>query len=251
MQDRPILITGGSGGIATALAARIRGSGEEPVIVSRNAARIMATAADRRVIEADVSTFEGAMRAIAACAERWGVPRAVVNTAGSILVAPLHRTNEECYRACMAANLDSAFFTLRAYVDALRAAPAPGAVVLVSSVAARRGIASHEAVAAAKGAVEALVRTAAASYASMGLRVNAVAPGLVATPATERFLRSDAARASMARQYPLGRYGAPEDIAAAIDWLASTEAEWVTGQVLGIDGGFVATRPLVGDPRAA
>jgi len=89
------------------------------------------------------------------------------------------------------------------------------------------------------------------SYASMGLRVNAVAPGLVATPATERFLRSDAARASMARQYPLGRYGAPEDIAAAIDWLASTEADWVTGQILGIDGGFVATRPLVGDPRAA
>jgi NAD(P)-dependent dehydrogenase (short-subunit alcohol dehydrogenase family) len=89
------------------------------------------------------------------------------------------------------------------------------------------------------------VRSAAATYAPQGIRINAVAPGLVDTPATAGFLRTDAGRRAMAAQYPLGRYGVPSDVAAAMAWLLSDEAAWTTGQILGIDGGFTAVRPTV------
>jgi NAD(P)-dependent dehydrogenase (short-subunit alcohol dehydrogenase family) len=182
---------------------------------------------------------------VAECAERYGVPDGFANCAGEVLIAPLHRTSEAQYRQCLRANLDTAFFGLTAWIDALRAAGRPGAAVLVSSVAGRIGIPNHEAVAAAKGAIEALVRSAAATYAPLGLRINAVAPGLVDTPATAGFLRTDVGRRAMAAQYPLGRYGVPADVASAMAWLLSDEAAWTTGQILGVDGGFTAVRPTV------
>ena len=157
----------------------------------------------------------------------------------------MHATTPEEYRDCLRANLDSAFFTLKAFVGGLMKARSPGAAVLVSTVASRIGVGRHDAVAAAKAGLEGLVRSAAANYSPRGIRINAIAPGLLRTPATERFF-ADASRIDQLNaQYPLGRHGTAEDGAAAMAWLLSEEAAWITGQILPVDGGFTSVRPMV------
>jgi NAD(P)-dependent dehydrogenase (short-subunit alcohol dehydrogenase family) len=121
----------------------------------------------------------------------------------------------------------------------------PGTAVFVSTVAAQIGVANHEAIAAAKGGIEAMVRSAAATYAPQGLRINAVATGLMDTPLASGLLRSDALREASAKQYPIGGLGSADELAELIGWLVSDAARRVTGQVWTVDGGFTAIRPLV------
>lgn len=118
-----------------------------------------------------------------------------------------------------------------------------GSIVLVSSCAARVGLTNHEAIAAAKAGVIGLTLSAAATYAPRGIRVNCVAPGLVRTPMTARLTVNEASLKASTAMHALGRIGEPADVAAALEWLLSPEQSWVTGQVLGIDGGLSTVRP--------
>jgi len=113
---------------------------------------------------------------------------------------------------------------------------------LVSSAAARIGLPNHEAIAAAKAAVEGMALSAAATYAKNGIRVNCVAPGLTRTPLTASLTRSEAQLKASVAMHPLGRIGEPDDVAAAIDWLLSPESAWITGQALGVDGGLATVK---------
>jgi NAD(P)-dependent dehydrogenase (short-subunit alcohol dehydrogenase family) len=117
--------------------------------------------------------------------------------------------------------------------------------VFASSVVARIGVANHETIAAAKGGVEALVRSAAATYAGQGLRINAVAPGMTDTPMTAGMLKLPAMREGAARQYPLGGVQTAEQIAGVMSWLLGDGAARLTGQVIAVDGGSTTVRPLV------
>jgi len=120
-----------------------------------------------------------------------------------------------------------------------------GAAVLASSVVARIGVANHEAIAAAKGGIEALARSAAATYAPLRLRVNVVAPGMTETPLTANMLKLDAMREGAGKQYPLGGVQSAAQVADTIAWLLSDAASRITGQVIAVDGGFTTVRPLV------
>ena len=115
----------------------------------------------------------------------------------------------------------------------------------VSSAAASIGLPNHEAIAAAKAGVSGLMRSAAATYAPYGLRVNAVAPGLVDTPLSQAITANDLARKASVAMHPLGRLGTPDDIAAAVCWLLGPHSAWVTGQVIGVDGGLATLKPRV------
>ncbi len=239
------LVTGARGGIGRELLPRLRAQGCRVAAVGRDAAALADLDADAR-IAADTTTEEGAAAAIVQCRERLGgVPTRLAHCVGSTLIAPLHRTRAEQYREVLRVNLDSAFHVLRAWVDALREPPQPGAAVFVSSVVARIGVANHEAIAAAKGGLEAMARSAAATYAGVGLRVNVVAPGMTDTPMTAGMLKVDALREAAARQYPLGGVQTAGQVADAIAWLLSDAAARITGQVIAVDGGFTQVRPLV------
>jgi NAD(P)-dependent dehydrogenase (short-subunit alcohol dehydrogenase family) len=238
-----ILITGASGGVGSALGARLESAGWKVFRVGRDATRLPDGSG---VLVADVSTSEGAKAAVEAATAFLGAPpTALAHCAGSTLIAPIARTPEAQYRAVMAANLDSAFFTAQAWVAAALAAKQPGRALFFSSVVAGIGVANHAAIAAAKAGVESLVRSLAADHSAAGLRFNAIAPGLVETPMTARMVSSDAARKGVAAQYPLGRFGTLEDPVAAAAWLLSEASAWITGQVLHLDGGFSAVRPMV------
>jgi NAD(P)-dependent dehydrogenase (short-subunit alcohol dehydrogenase family) len=243
-----VLITGAAGGLGRAVMQTVQRAGAQVAVVSRDSARFsglndLPNAAIS--IEADVSTPEGAALVFVRLKEAGLHADALVHCAGQAFIAPLHRTSAEQYRACLAANLDSAFFTLQGFIDAARSAQKPGAVVMVSTVAARMGTPNHEAVAAAKGGIEALVRSAAATYAGSGIRINAVAPGMMDTPGVAKFISSPPMREGAAKQYPLGGIGTAQELAELIAYLIAPQAARITGQIWALDGGFSAIRPLV------
>lgn len=244
------LITGGSGGIARALAATLRAQGWRVARAGRALDKLAPDDGDV-LLEADVATEAGAAKAVAEATAAFGaVPDAVVNAAGAILLAGITRTSEAQYRDCLAANLDTAFFTAKAYVAALQQAQKEGGsgggrLLMFSSVAAGIGVGNHAAIAMAKGAIEALVRSLAADHSAMGLRVNAIAPGLMATPLTAKLVANEASKKAISAQYPLGRHGEAEDAAQLAAFLLGPGGDWINGQVIALDGGFTAVRPMV------
>lgn len=238
------LITGASGGLAREVSRTLAGNGWRLALVSRDLEHVPPTPG-ACLIEADVSTAPGAFRALELCKRETGqAPRALVNCAGSVLMSALHRTRSDQFRECMAANLDSSFYALQAFISSCLTDKKPGAAILISSVTARIGVSNHEAISAAKAAIEGLTRSAAATYSRNQIRVNAVAPGLMRSPATERLFSSANAERQLDAQYPLGRHGELADVARAVCWLLSAQASWITGQVIPVDGGFTAVRPL-------
>jgi NAD(P)-dependent dehydrogenase (short-subunit alcohol dehydrogenase family) len=160
----------------------------------------------------------------------------ITNCVGSILLKPAHLTSTADWSATIATNLTSAFGCVRAAGRLLKAEG--GSVVLVSSAAARVGLANHEAIAAAKAGIMGLVLSAAATYARQKIRFNAVAPGLVRTPLAAGLVASELAEKASIGMHPLGRLGEPGDVARAIVWLLDPAQSWVTAQVIGVDGGL-------------
>jgi NAD(P)-dependent dehydrogenase (short-subunit alcohol dehydrogenase family) len=236
-----VLVLGASGGIGGALARRLAAQGVTLVVAGRDAGRLDAVAAETGAtpVVLDATKPAEVEGAAAKAVEVHGRLDGVANCVGSFLLKPAHLTSEEEWDAVVSTNLRSAYAAVRA---AARAMSGGGSVVLVSSAAARLGLANHEAVAAAKAGVLGLTLSASATYAPKGIRVNAVAPGLVRTGMTARITGSESALKASTAMHALGRVGEPEDVASAIAWLLDPAQSWVTGQVIGVDGGLATVR---------
>jgi NAD(P)-dependent dehydrogenase (short-subunit alcohol dehydrogenase family) len=237
--DGPVLVViGATGGIGAALSRLLAAQGARVVVAGRDLerARVLAGEVEGEPMAVDATDAAQVEVVMARAVERFGRLDGVANCVGSLLLKPAHLTTPAEWEQVLHTNLTSAFNCVRAAVRLLRARG--GAIVLVSSAAARIGLANHEAIAAAKAGVAGLVQSAAASYAAANIRINGVAPGLVRTPLTARITgNANALRASTA-MHALGRIGEPEDVAGAIAWLLHPSQSWITGQVIAVDGGL-------------
>ena len=236
------VVLGAYGGIGEALCRRLAKRGARLIVAGRDPDRLARLAAE---VEGEAFTVDATQpEPVAACLSRarevFGRLDGVANCVGAFLLKPAHAITDQEWHAMMAANLGSAFAVVRA--AGLVMAEKGGCVVLVSSAAARIGLANHEAISAAKAGIEGLALAAAATYAAKGIRVNCVAPGLTRTPLTAKLWQNDAVAKASAAMHALGRIGDPDEVASAIDWLLDTDQSWVTGQVIGVDGGLSRVR---------
>jgi 3-oxoacyl-[acyl-carrier protein] reductase len=212
--------------------------GHQVVVGGRNREKLDALAAEHRVgtafVDADQpDTIEAA---IAEVATEHGPITGIANCIGSILLKPAHMTSDSEFDDILRTNLHSSFQVIRGSARCMR--KTGGSVVLVSTAAARIGIPNHEAIAAAKAGVEGLARSAAATYARFGMRVNVVSPGLVKSEMSRQIWENERAAAASERMHALGRLGEPRDIASMIAVLMDPTNDWITGQVIGVDGGL-------------
>lgn len=233
-----VIVIGASGGIGRALTAALVEQNIPVAAAGRNSEKLESLAREYPLAMQTVLDATGSVAVdtfVSECVAKLGTVNGIVNLAGSILLKPAHLTSEAEFRSCIDANLVSAFNVVRAAGKHLGNG---ASVVLISSCAAQVGLVNHEAIAAAKAGVEGLARSAAATYASKGIRFNVVAPGLVRTPLSEKITSNPAAEAFSRGLHPLGRLGEPSDIVSAITFLLGANATWITGQVLGVDGGL-------------
>ncbi len=243
VNDTPLyLILGATGAVGSALARRLAEQGAHVVVAGRRLDALEALADEVAGVpfELDARDFDQVADAFNETKRIPGRFIGAVNCVGSILLKPAHLTSAAEFEDTIATNLTSAFATVRSAARAMRRHG--GSVVLVSSAAASIGLANHEAIAAAKAGIEGLVRAAATTYATAGIRVNAVAPGLVDSAMSRRIIDNPKALETSLALHPLGRVGRPEEIAGLIDWFLGEESGWVTGQVWGVDGGLATLK---------
>lgn len=239
-----MLVFGATGGIGRALSQKLAAAGCLVVPVARGkrpCSDLDQTLPKAQLVTADVTDPEQVDQCVAKTVSEYGRLDGVAHCVGSVLLKPAHSTTDTDWAATLELNLTSAFYVLRAAAQAMRATG--GSIVFVSSAAARRGLANHEAIAAAKAGLIGLTLSAAATYARHSIRVNCVAPGLVRTPLTQTITGNEAALRYSTSLHALRRVGEPAEVASAIAWLLDPAQSWITGQVLGVDGGLASIQP--------
>lgn len=234
-----VVIIGATGAIGAALARRVAAAGGAVHLVGRDGAKLAALAGELDGTHAVADALDGA--ALAAAVRAAG-PRVagLAYCVGSIVMKPLKRASEADFIDAFRLNAVGAALAVAAAGEALAAVPG-SSVVLFSTVAVRAGFASHSVIAAAKGAVEGLSVSLAAELAP-NTRVNCIAPSLTRSGIAEPMTRNDTMAKAIAAQHPIPRLGEPEDAAALAAFLLSDQAGWITGQVIGVDGGRSTVR---------
>ena len=241
--SKSFLLVGGSSDIGLQLADMLLNDGHAVTLLARDTERTRdLEARGALVVQGDALDEEVVKEAVAqAAAQREEGLAGLAHLVGSIALRPPHAMNIEDFQAVIQTNLTSAFLSLKLGGKAMLKS-GNGRMVFTSSVAGSYGLTNHEAIAAAKGGIEAMVRAAASTYAQRGLRVNAVAPGLTETRLGASVLRSDAIREASVGMIPLKRINEAHEIAQSMHWLLTGAPDNFTGQILHLDGGMSALR---------
>jgi NAD(P)-dependent dehydrogenase (short-subunit alcohol dehydrogenase family) len=231
---KSFLVVGGTSGIGLELVKILSAQGHQMVVISRNGnavenlPNVQHLSMDIRTEELPETALPDVLDGVAYCP-------------GSINLKPFRSLKSDAFLDDFQINVLGAVKVLQASQKALQKAAEPSSVVLFSTVAVAQGMPYHASVAAAKGAVEGLTKSLAAEWAP-STRVNCIAPSLTDTPMAARLLNSDEKKSAAAARHPLRKIGKAEDIAALASFLLSSQSSWMTGQVIGLDGGLSSLR---------
>jgi meso-butanediol dehydrogenase/(S,S)-butanediol dehydrogenase/diacetyl reductase len=250
LKDKVCIITGGGSGIGRASALLFARDGARLAVADKRLQAAEAVAsectgegAQALPVEVDVARAIDVQRMVAATVAAFGRLDVLVNNAGYGIAGSVVETDEQAWDDLMAVNVRGVFLCCKYAIPVMKA-NGGGAIVNTASVVAAVGIRDRAAYCASKGAVAALTRAVAIDHVGDGIRCNAVAPGTVDTPYFDRILKTSADPAAVRKKLEtrqlLGRLGTPEEIAAAILFLAGDESRFATGSILTIDGGMSA-----------
>ncbi|HMO66021.1 MAG TPA: glucose 1-dehydrogenase [Verrucomicrobiota bacterium] len=247
-RDKVVLITGATSGIGKATALEFAKAGAKVVAAGRRAVEgaalageLKALGAEALFVRTDVAVEADVQALVEKTLAAFGRLDVAFNNAGVEHLSPVVDDTAENYRRVFDINVLGVLLSLKHEIPAMLKTGG-GAIINTSSVAGHIGMAGAGVYAPPKHAVEGLTKTAALEFAPQGIRVNAVAPGAIVTDMIQRFAggpESDAAR-YIASLHPIGRMGRAEEVAAAVLFLASPEASFITGHSLAVDGGFLA-----------
>lgn len=234
------VIFGAAGGIGGETARRLKRRGHDLHLVGRTRDTLDAIAAELEATRslADVEVPDSIATAVA---EAGGSLAGLVYAVGTINLKPLGRLTAADFERDFRVNAMGAAAAVQAALPALKAHDGIASVLFFSSVAVSQGFASHASISMAKGAVEGLTRALAAELAPR-IRVNAIAPSLTRTPLAAGLLAQPAMAQALGQMHPMARLGEAEDIAGLAAFLMSDEASWITGQIIGVDGGRATLR---------
>ncbi|MCB1218240.1 SDR family oxidoreductase [bacterium] len=246
LKDRVAIVTGAASGIGAAIGRQFAAEGARLLLVdiADNGAeqldeQIRLSGGESIFEHTDVSDPAAIAHMVQACIRHYGRVDILVNNAGIVRQAPLHETAEDDWDRVLAVNLKSVFLGSRAVLPHMLA-QGSGKIINVTSIAGLVGFENTGPYCASKGGQIALTREMALEYAKQGINVNCIAPGVIRTAMTAGMLASPEGTLAFEQGTPYRRLGEPEDIAHAAVYLASSESDFVNGEVLVVDGGWVA-----------
>jgi meso-butanediol dehydrogenase / (S,S)-butanediol dehydrogenase / diacetyl reductase len=245
-ENRTVLVTGAASGIGAACVRRLFAEGASIV-----AADVRREEVDKVVSEfqetdriygvgVDVSDRNQVATFVSGAVQRFGKLHGLVNSAGIRGVGSVLDVDPETWRRVLSVNLDGTFNVCQAFARAVTEARTPAAIVNLSSAAGIRGVPNRLPYAASKYGVVGITQTMALELGPLGVRVNAVVPGMIRTPLTEVMFKDPENVKRIRAAHPIGREGQPEEVAAAISFLLSDDAGFITGVALPVDGGSTA-----------
>lgn len=247
LEQKVAIVTGGSGGIGQGICERLAKEGAKIVVDYHTHAdeaeqlktKIEQIGSEALIVQADLSKIDQINNLVQQSIDRFGKVDILINSAGIEKRADFWDVTESDYDLVMNVNLKAAFFTTQAVVKHFRATNNQGRIINISSVHEELPFPHFTSYCASKGGIKMMMRNLAVELGPMGITINNVAPGAIATPINHDLLNNPEQLKKVTQNIPLGRLGEPEDVSGIVAFLASDEAKYVTGSTFYVDGGLL------------
>jgi glucose 1-dehydrogenase len=247
LQGKVAIVTGAGTGIGQAIATRLGAEGAKVIVdyvghsdgAQKTARAIQEAGGEAEIVQADVTSLDQVRTLVDTAWSRFGSADILVNNAGMEKKSAFWDTPEADYDQVMAVNLRGPFFLTQRFVQKLRSAEHPGRVINISSVHEDVAFPGFATYCCSKGGLRMLMRDLAVELGPLGITVNNIAPGAIATPINQSLLQNKTELDALLANIPLGRLGTPDDVAGLTAFLASDDAAYITGSTFVIDGGLM------------